>query len=114
MLRASDPVIVTLPVNWCVLVSCVPNLVDPVTKSTDDVIVCTTRVCAVIVLLTRRFDAVAFCLITKLSADDAVAANDALTALSTNEAVVALSAQLEVPNKDPVIPADTLREPVII
>jgi hypothetical protein len=32
-----------------VLASKVPNLVDPVTKSTDDVIVCTISVCAVIV-----------------------------------------------------------------
>ena len=43
------PVIKTLPVNWCVLVlNDDPNLVDPVTKSTLDVIVCTTNVCAVI------------------------------------------------------------------
>jgi len=54
-------------------------------------------------LLTSRLDAVAFCLIKKLSADEAVAAKEADTALSTKLAVVALSAQLEVPNRDPVI-----------
>ena len=46
---ANDPVTVTLPVNSCVLVNKLPNLVDPVTNSTDDVIVCTTNLCAVIV-----------------------------------------------------------------
>ena len=39
----------TLPVNWCVLADIVPNLVEPVTKSWDDVIVWTIKVCAVIV-----------------------------------------------------------------
>lgn len=81
-------------------VSSVPNFVEPVTKSTDEVIVCTTNVCAVIVLFTSRLDAVAFCLITKLSAELAVAA------------VIAFKAQLAVPNRLPVIPADTLRDPV--
>ena len=34
-----EPVIDTDPVNWCVLANKEPNLVDPVTKSVDDVIV---------------------------------------------------------------------------
>jgi hypothetical protein len=49
------------------LVSNDPFLVDPVTKSIDDVIVCAIIVCAVNVPLT-----------VKLSADDAVEANDEL------------------------------------
>jgi hypothetical protein len=49
-----------------------PFRVDPVTKSIDEVIVCTFIVCAVKVPLTVR-----------LSADDAVAANDELTAFVT-------------------------------
>ena len=40
----NDPVIDTLPVNWCVLDKVEPNLVDPVTKSVDDVIVWATIV----------------------------------------------------------------------
>jgi hypothetical protein len=39
------------------------------------------------VLLTNKLEAVAFCLIKKLSAEDAVAAKEADTALSTNDAV---------------------------
>ena len=62
----------TLPVNWCVSVSKLPNLVDPVTKSVDDVIVCATIVWAVKVPLT-----------VKLSAEDAVCA------VVVNEAVAA-------------------------
>jgi hypothetical protein len=46
-----------------------PNRVEPVTKSTELVIVCTTNVCAVSVPLVK-----------KLSAEDAVAAFDALSA----------------------------------
>jgi len=65
----------------------------------------------VIVLLTSKLDAVAFCLIKKLSAEDAVAANDALTACKTKLAVVALSAQLAVPNREPVM-LGALSEPV--
>ena len=34
-----EPLTLTLPVNWWVLVIKVPNLVDPVTKSWDEVIV---------------------------------------------------------------------------
>jgi hypothetical protein len=76
-----------------VLVSKVPKRVEPVTKSVDDVIVCATIVCAVRVPLTK-----------KLSADDAVAANDADTAFNIKDDVAALFAQLEVPNNDPVNP----------
>ena len=79
----------------------------------DEVTVCTTSVCAVIVLLTSKFDAVAFCLITKLSAEEAVAAKEALTAFSTKLAVVALSAHDEVPNRDPVI-LGAVNDPVIL
>jgi hypothetical protein len=78
------------------LVSSLPNIFEPLEYTTDDVTVCTTRVWAVIVLFTRRLDAVAFCLITKSSADDAVSA---------------LIAQLAVPYKDPVI-LGAISEPV--
>jgi hypothetical protein len=53
-----------------VLANKLPNLVDPVTKSTDEVIVCTTNVCAVNVFLTN-----------KLSAEDAVNAVVAIDAV---------------------------------
>jgi len=43
-LTANEPDTETLPVNWWVLEVNVPNLVDPVTKSVDDVIVCATIV----------------------------------------------------------------------
>ncbi len=66
------PVISTDPVNSWVLLCNVPNRVDPVTNSVDEVIVCATIVCAVSVPRT-----------VKSSADDAVAAYDALTALIT-------------------------------
>ena len=36
------------------MLSSVPNLVEPVTKSVDDVIVCTISVCALIVLVTVK------------------------------------------------------------
>jgi hypothetical protein len=65
-----------------------PNLDEPVTKSVDDVIVCTTIVCAVNVPRT-----------VKLSADDAVAANDALKAFETNDAVNAYDEVGDCPNK---------------
>jgi len=60
----------------------VPKRVEPVTKSTLDVIVCTTIFCAVKVPLTK-----------KLSALEAVIALDAVTA---NEAVVAVAAFPEI------------------
>jgi hypothetical protein len=62
---AKLPVIDTLPVNWCVLVDKLPKRVEPVTKSVDDVMVWATIVWAVNVPLTK-----------KLSADDAVVANE--------------------------------------
>jgi hypothetical protein len=52
-------------------------------KLTEEVTVWTINVCAVRVPFTNRFEAVAFCLIKKLSAELAVAANDALTAFRT-------------------------------
>jgi hypothetical protein len=82
--KVTDPVILTDPVNTCVLSNNDPNLVDPVTKSTDEVIVCTTNVCAVNVFLT-----------VKASADEAVCAcivNEALVALNAYEDVVAFNA----------------------
>ena len=51
---ANEPDIETLPVKLWVFETIVPNLVDPVTKSTDDVIVCTTSVWAVIVSVTVK------------------------------------------------------------
>ena len=44
---------------------------------------------------------------------DAVLAKLLLTAFSTYEAVTAFEAQLDVPNKLPVTPADTFKEPVM-
>jgi hypothetical protein len=75
------PLTKTLPVNWCVSAAIDPNLVLPVTKSTLDVIVCTTIVCAVNVPAT-----------VKLFANDAVTAEtafDADCAKATNDAVEA-------------------------
>ena len=40
----NDPVILTLPVNWCVLDIKVPKRVEPVTKSVLEVITCATIV----------------------------------------------------------------------
>jgi hypothetical protein len=74
-----------------------PNLLDPVTNNVDEVIVCATIVCAVSVPLT-----------VKLSAEDAVAALEELTAFSTYDDVTAFCAQLEVPNKEPVIEGDVV------
>jgi hypothetical protein len=67
-----------------------PNRVDPVTKSTELVIVCTTNVCAVKVEATVNVfanDAVAE--ETAFDADCAKATNDAVCALATNDAVCA-------------------------
>ena len=61
------------------LESSVPNLVEPVTKSWDEVITCTNKVWAVIVPLTK-----------KSSALDAVAANEAETVLKDCEAKLTL------------------------
>ena len=66
-----------------------PKREEPVTKSIDDVIVCTLIVCAVKVPRTK-----------KLSADDAVAAYDADTAFKTYDAVAANDA---VPSDIPTI-----------
>ena len=85
----------------------------PDEKTIEEVTVCTTSVCAVIVLLTSKLEAVAFCLIKKLSAEEAVAANEADTAFSTYEAVVAFCAQDAVPNKEPVILV-AVKGPVIV
>lgn len=83
-----------------------PNTLDPLEYITEDVIVCTTIVCAVNVFLT-----------VKLSAEDAVAAfraydadkaYDALAAFKTYDAVDA------VPKSEPVYPPNDVELPVII
>ncbi len=74
---ANDPLIETLPVNWWVLEVVDPKRVEPVTKSTLDVIVCTTIFCAVKVPLT-----------VKLSAEDAVVAVVAVAAFPEIEALM--------------------------
>ena len=94
-----------------------PNLVDPVTKSIEEVIVCATIVCTVSVLLINALLAVKLFLTLKLSADDAdsaftdklaVVAKDALvakledTAKLEDKAKLELVAKLAVPNKEPV------------
>ena len=95
----SDPVIETEPVNTCVFERLLPNTLDPELYITEELTVCTTRVCAVKVPFINADDAVIEFLTIKLSADDAVSA---------------LIAQLEVPNKLPVIPDVTLNEPVTV
>ncbi len=59
-LMVSEPVISTDPVNCCTSASSLPNIFEPLLYITLEVTVCTTRVWAVTVLVTRRFDAVAF------------------------------------------------------
>ena len=94
-----------------------PKREEPVTKSIDDVIVCTLIVCAVKVPRTK-----------KLSADDAVAAYDADTAFKTYDAVAAndavpldkpiindaLVANDAVPSNEPVTPPNIFKLPVEI
>jgi len=46
-LTVNEPVTLTDPVNCCVFTTEFPNTLDPLLYSTDDVIVCTTNVCAV-------------------------------------------------------------------
>jgi hypothetical protein len=81
-----------------------PNLVEPVTKSTLDVIVCTTKVCAVNVPATVKLfanDAVtaetAFDADCAKATNDAVEANDADSAFATNDAVEANDAEVIEP-----------------
>ena len=109
----------TLPVNWCVFANKLPNLVEPVTNSCDEVIVCTTIVWAVKVPATVKlfaYDDVAandalntdiddVCEVSTYGANiddvalvstysgarDAVAANDELTAFNTKDAVCAFA-----------------------
>ena len=83
MFNVSEPVIPTDPVNACVLANKLPKRVDPVTKSTDEVIVCTTNVVAVNVPAT-----------VKAGENDAVVAYDALAAFKTYDAVVAAAADV--------------------
>ena len=81
--------------NWCVFDNNEPNLVDPVINSVEEVIVWATIVWAVNVPRTK-----------KLSADEAVAANedetDELTLLAY-DAVVANEADVEVLAYDAVV-----------
>ena len=51
MFNVNEPVIPTLPVNVCVFDTEFPNIFDPLEYTTEEVIVCTTNVCAVIVLV---------------------------------------------------------------
>jgi hypothetical protein len=77
---------------------------EPLEYTTDDETTLTTKVCAVNVFLT-----------VKLSAYEPVAANDADVAFNMYEAVfavMAFTAQLEVPKRLPVIPLVTISEPV--
>jgi hypothetical protein len=78
----TEPVTLMLPVNTCVLATNDPKRVDPVIKLTDEVIVCTTNVCAVNVPAT----------VNAFANDDVTAevANDELTAFKTYDAVVAI------------------------
>ena len=87
----NEPVILTEPVNWWVLVSKVPNLVEPVTKSVEEVIVWATIVCTVNVLEIKALLAVILFLTIKLSADDAVNACDAV---AVKTLVVALNVRV--------------------
>jgi hypothetical protein len=84
-----------------------PNTLDPLEYRTLDVIVCTTNVCAVNVPLVK-----------KLSADDAVAANDADVAVPENDPVnPAVDVKLPLNIAGPIfvnVPLpDTVNEPVI-
>ena len=63
-----------------------------------------------VVALKAKADAVAY---DALNAYDALRAYDALAAFKIYDADIALLAQLEVPNKEPVIPAVTINETVI-
>jgi hypothetical protein len=76
-----EPLILTDPVIFIVSILNDPNLVLPVTKSTLDVIVCTTNVCAVNVPATvKLFANDAVCAETAFDADCAKATNDAVEA----------------------------------
>lgn len=104
------PVMLTLPVNWWVSVSCVPNFVEPVTSSVEAVMYCTASVCAVIVPVNRALDAVMFCLTKKLSAEEAVRAlmahEEVLAKLElTEKEAVPVRAPTTEPVKDPVTTA---------
>ena len=71
-------------------------------------------VCAVRVPLTKKLSALDAVLANEaLVAIDAVAAYEADAAFRTYDAVVALLAQLEVPNREPVIDPNTPNDPVI-
>jgi hypothetical protein len=104
----------TEPLNTWVLESKDPNRVEPVTKSTLDVIVCTTNVCAVKLPATVNVfakDAVAA--ETAFDADCAKATNDAVAA---NDAE-AIEPEMEMPPEAVIPPLiftlpDTVSEPV--
>ncbi len=89
--NVDEPVTLTEPVNWWVLVlNDDPNRVEPVTKSTELVIVCTTNVCAVKVPAT-----------VNVFANDAVSAEtafDADCAKATNDSVEANDADATEPD----------------
>ena len=88
----NELVILTLPVNWCVSVNKLPNLVDPVTNSVEAVINWTCSVCAVMSPYDKILEAVKLLLTKKLSADDAVVAETAIDAVKAYEAEFAFNA----------------------
>jgi hypothetical protein len=91
-----------------------PNLVDPVTKSTLDVIVCTTNVCAVNVPATvNAFANEAVCAETAFDADTAKATNDAVCAFATNDAVDANNTGAEPDICPEVLMVANIVEPLI-
>ena len=117
-----EPVILTDPVKACVLANNDPNRVEPVTKSTELVIVCTTNVCAVKVEATvNAFANDAVAAETAFDADCAKATNDAVCAVSTKDAVCAAKAfdalaanDAEATEPDSVILPEAMMLPVTV
>jgi hypothetical protein len=99
-IERKEPVILTLPVNTCVLLNELPNTLLPLEYTTLDEIVFTTNVVAVNVFATVKFDAnddvaandadvaneaLETELVRKYDAVDANAANDADVAFTAND-----------------------------
>jgi hypothetical protein len=99
-----------------VLAAIDPNRVEPVTKSTLDVIVCTTNVCAVKLPATVNvFANDAVCAETAFDADCAKATNDAVEAYDAE----AIEPEMDMPPEAVIPPLtsklpDTVSEPVTI
>ena len=111
VITANEPVILIDPVNWWVLAVNDPKRVDPVTKSIDEVIVCTTNVCAVNVFATVNvFANEAVAAVVAFTAYEAVVvftAYEAVVAFTAYDAVVVLVAY-----DDDAIEPDTVIPPV--